>query len=116
MDIGTLLRVFALDRLRDIGLAGPVLWRRLATQPCLYASSPRPKSRSATCSFSIMWRTIQAVSTVLGNRTGSYNGTTCSNTYCHSNAVGFQRTASNREGGRPNLNQSDFTFMLEKAQ
>jgi hypothetical protein len=34
---------------------------------------------------------------------------------CHSNAVGFQRTASNREGGRPNLNQSDFTFMLEKA-
>ena len=35
---------------------------------------------------------------------------------CHSNAVGFQRTASNWEGGRPNLNQSDFTFMLEKAQ
>jgi hypothetical protein len=35
---------------------------------------------------------------------------------CHSNAVGFQRTASNRESGRPNLNQSDFTFMLEKAQ
>ena len=35
---------------------------------------------------------------------------------CHSNAVGFQRTASNREGGRANLNQSDFTFMLEKAQ
>jgi hypothetical protein len=35
---------------------------------------------------------------------------------CHSNAVGFQRTASSREGGRPNLNQSDFTFMLEKAQ
>jgi hypothetical protein len=35
---------------------------------------------------------------------------------CHSNAVGFQRTASNREGGRPNLSQSDFTFMLEKAQ
>ena len=35
---------------------------------------------------------------------------------CHSNAVGFQRTASNCEGGRPNLNQSDFTFMLEKAQ
>lgn len=35
---------------------------------------------------------------------------------CHSNAVGFQSTASNREGGRPNLNQSDFTFMLEKAQ
>jgi hypothetical protein len=35
---------------------------------------------------------------------------------CHSNAVGFQRTASNREGGGPNLNQSDFTFILEKAQ
>jgi hypothetical protein len=35
---------------------------------------------------------------------------------CHSNATGFQRTASSREAGRPNLNQSDFTFMLEKAQ
>jgi len=35
---------------------------------------------------------------------------------CHGNAVGFQRTGSNREAGRPNLNQSDFTFMLEKAQ
>lgn len=35
---------------------------------------------------------------------------------CHSNAAGFQRTASNRGAGRPNLNQSDFTFMLEKAQ
>lgn len=35
---------------------------------------------------------------------------------CHSNAVGFQRSASNRQAGRPNLNQSDFTFMLEKAQ
>jgi hypothetical protein len=35
---------------------------------------------------------------------------------CHSNAVGFQSTASNRQAGRPNLNQSDFTFMLEKAQ
>lgn len=35
---------------------------------------------------------------------------------CHSNAVGFQRAASKREAGRPNLNQSDFTFMLEKAQ
>jgi hypothetical protein len=30
--------------------------------------------------------------------------------------VDFQRAASNREAGRPNLNQSDFTFMLEKAQ
>jgi hypothetical protein len=35
---------------------------------------------------------------------------------CHSNAVGFERAASNREAGRPNLNESDFTFMLEKAQ
>ena len=35
---------------------------------------------------------------------------------CHGNAVGFQRTASNRKAGRANLNQSDFTFMLEKAQ
>lgn len=35
---------------------------------------------------------------------------------CHSNAVGFQRTASNPQPGMPNLNQSDFTFMLEKAQ
>jgi hypothetical protein len=35
---------------------------------------------------------------------------------CHGNAVGFQRGASNRQQGKPNLNQSDFTFMLEKAQ
>jgi hypothetical protein len=35
---------------------------------------------------------------------------------CHSNAVDFQKTASNREAGRANLNQSDFTFILEKAQ
>ena len=35
---------------------------------------------------------------------------------CHGNAVGFQRGASNRQLGKPNLNQSDFTFMLEKAQ
>ena len=40
---------------------------------------------------------------------------------CHSNAVGFQRGASNppldsRNSDGPNLNQSDFTFMLEKAQ
>jgi hypothetical protein len=35
---------------------------------------------------------------------------------CHSNAVSFQKSASNRQPGKPNLNQSDFTFMLEKAQ
>lgn len=35
---------------------------------------------------------------------------------CHSNAVDFQRTASNPLPGKPNLNQSDFTFILEKAQ
>jgi hypothetical protein len=35
---------------------------------------------------------------------------------CHGNAVGFQRSASNPQIGRANLNQSDFTFMLEKAQ
>jgi hypothetical protein len=35
---------------------------------------------------------------------------------CHSNAVGFQRTASNPQAFRPNLNQSDFTFILEKAK
>jgi hypothetical protein len=35
---------------------------------------------------------------------------------CHGNAVGFQRGASNPQKDKPNLNQSDFTFMLEKAQ
>ena len=35
---------------------------------------------------------------------------------CHGNAVGFQKSASNPQPGKPNLNQSDFTFMLEKAQ
>ena len=35
---------------------------------------------------------------------------------CHGNAVGFQRSASNPKPGEVHLNQSDFTFMLEKAQ
>ena len=35
---------------------------------------------------------------------------------CHGNAVGFQRSASNPQPGKLNLSQSDFTFMLEKAQ
>jgi hypothetical protein len=35
---------------------------------------------------------------------------------CHSNAVSFQKSASKPRPGGPNLNQSDFTFMLEKAQ
>jgi hypothetical protein len=34
---------------------------------------------------------------------------------CHGNAVGFQGSASNPQPGKANLNQSDFTFMLEKA-
>jgi hypothetical protein len=34
---------------------------------------------------------------------------------CHGNAVGFQKSASNPQPGKANLNQSDFTFMLEKA-
>jgi len=34
---------------------------------------------------------------------------------CHGNAVGFQRSVSNPQPGQANLNQSDFTFMLEKA-
>jgi hypothetical protein len=33
---------------------------------------------------------------------------------CHGNAVSFQRGASNLQPGK--LNQSDFTFILEKAQ
>jgi hypothetical protein len=35
---------------------------------------------------------------------------------CHGNAVGFQTGASNTKPGQVRLNQSDFTFMLEKAQ
>jgi hypothetical protein len=35
---------------------------------------------------------------------------------CHGNAVGFQTGASNQKPGEVRLNQSDFTFMLEKAQ
>ena len=34
---------------------------------------------------------------------------------CHGNAVGFQTGASNPKPGQILLNQSDFTFMLEKA-
>jgi hypothetical protein len=35
---------------------------------------------------------------------------------CHGNAVGFQPRASNSKIGNVHFNQSDFTFMLEKAQ
>jgi hypothetical protein len=35
---------------------------------------------------------------------------------CHGNAVGFQTRAANPKPGDLQLNQSDFTFMLEKAQ
>jgi len=35
---------------------------------------------------------------------------------CHGNAVGFQTGVSNPKQDRVQLNQSDFTFMLEKAQ
>jgi hypothetical protein len=35
---------------------------------------------------------------------------------CHGNAVGFQPSASNSKIGNVHFNQSDFTFMLEKAQ
>ena len=35
---------------------------------------------------------------------------------CHGNAVGFQTRPSNPKPGEVNLNQSDFTFMLEKAK
>jgi len=35
---------------------------------------------------------------------------------CHGNAVGFQSGASKPKPGQVRLNQSDFTFMLEKAQ
>jgi hypothetical protein len=35
---------------------------------------------------------------------------------CHGNAVGFQTHPSNPKPGEVYLNQSDFTFMLEKAQ
>jgi hypothetical protein len=35
---------------------------------------------------------------------------------CHGNAVSFQTGASNPRSGEVRLNQSDFTFILEKAQ
>ena len=35
---------------------------------------------------------------------------------CHGNAVSFQTRPSNPKSGEVHLNQSDFTFMLEKAQ
>jgi hypothetical protein len=35
---------------------------------------------------------------------------------CHGNAVDFQRGASNPQDGNSHLNESDFTFILEKAQ
>src|ERR1051326_2546574 len=66
----------------------PTRCRRSATQPCLYSSSPRPKSNSVTRSRSIMCRMTHAVSTVPGECT--LNASSCAS--FSTVAVSYPRT------------------------
>jgi hypothetical protein len=82
------------------------------------ATSPKPntdflKQPDMTCSPA---PTFMANSTLETYSQGDVPLASSSCIACHENAVGFQKSASNPQPGKPNLNQSDFTFMLEKAQ
>jgi hypothetical protein len=82
------------------------------------ANAPKPqtdfvKQPDMTCSPA---PTFLANSTLETYSQGNIPLASSSCIACHGNAVGFQRAASNPQSGKPNLNQSDFTFMLEKAQ
>jgi hypothetical protein len=61
--------------------------------------------------------TFMANSTLETYSQGDVPLTSSSCIACHENAVSFQKGASaNPQPGKPKLNQSDFTFILEKAQ
>jgi hypothetical protein len=87
-------------------------------QPSRSANAPDPKTDfvkqpDMTCSPA---PTFLANSTLETYSQGDTPLASSSCIACHSNAVDFQKSASNPQPGRPNLNQSDFTYMLEKAQ
>jgi hypothetical protein len=71
------------------------------------------KQPDMTCSPS---PTFMANSTLETYSQGAVPQASSSCIGCHGNAVGFQVGASNPKAGEVHLNQSDFTFTLEKAQ
>jgi hypothetical protein len=86
----------------------------------LHSPSPAPKPNTdflkqpdMTCSPA---PTFMANSTLETYSQGEIPQASSSCIGCHGNAVGFQTGASNQKRGELFLNQSDFTFMLEKAQ
>jgi hypothetical protein len=103
--------------------AGPTAAGQNATPGCTQLRAQNPdapapktdflKQADMTCSPA---PTFLANSTLETYSQGDVPLASSSCIACHGNAVGFQRGASNRQPGKPNLNQSDFTFMLEKAQ
>jgi hypothetical protein len=86
----------------------------------LHSPSPAPapntdflKQPDMTCSPA---PTFMANSTLETYSQGEIPQASSSCIGCHGNAVGFQTGASNQKPGEVRLNQSDFTFILEKAQ
>jgi hypothetical protein len=86
----------------------------------VHSSNPAPapntdflKQPDMTCSPA---PTFMANSTLETYSQGEIPQASSSCIGCHGNAVSFQTGASNQKPGEVRLNQSDFTFMLEKAQ
>jgi hypothetical protein len=82
------------------------------------SSTPKPqtdflKQPDMTCSPA---PTFLANSTLETYSQGNIPLASSSCIACHGNAVDFQRGASNPQAGKVRLNESDFTFILEKAQ
>jgi hypothetical protein len=93
--------VFGCTRLQSQGSDAPVPKTDFLKQPDM-TCSPAP--------------TFMANSTLETYSQGDIPQASSSCIGCHNNAVGFQTGASNPRLGQVLLNQSDFTFMLEKAQ
>ena len=96
----------------------PSLFEGCTSLHSLRADAPMPqtdflKQPDMTCSPA---PTFMANSTLETYSQGDIPQASSSCIGCHGNAVGFQTGASNPKPSNALLNQSDFTFMLEKAQ
>jgi hypothetical protein len=96
----------------------PSLFEGCTSLHSLRADAPMPqtdflKQPDMTCSPA---PTFMANSTLETYSQGDIPQASSSCIGCHGNAVGFQTGASNPKSSNALLNQSDFTFMLEKAQ
>jgi len=92
---------FACTSLRSLSFDAPAPKNDFVRQPDM-TCSPAP--------------TFMANSTLETYSQGDIPQASSSCIGCHGNAVSFQTRPSNPKLGTVNLNQSDFTFMLEKAQ